>query len=271
MVAAKTPLPAGPPSTTGIFEATPIAAARGYPGNGRKKHRLGYVIMTHMKRALIILAGIAALALAGAISGQSAATPGEAVANLGRALKAAGTLRADFEQSHYSMSVSTPLKEKGEFFLARPDRMRWVYKSPQDKVFLYKDGLLEMYLPEDRQLTRSRVPPEALETDIFGIFLGAISFEEAYVIEDSPFPTDAAGVRQVKLTPRTEGDFSHILLEIDERTWLLRRAIFFEWTGTKQEFLFNRVRTGVRLPPATFELKVPPDTEIIDQGETDRR
>ena len=208
---------------------------------------------------------VLAVMLAFGSSGRAAVTPGEAVANLGRALKAAGTLKADFEQSHYSMSVSTPLKEKGEFFLARPDRMRWVYKSPQDKVFLYKDGLLEMYLPEDRQLTRSRVPPEALETDIFGIFLGKISFEEAYVIENSPFPTDAAGVRQVKLTPRTEGDFSHILLEIDERTWLLRRAIFFEWTGTKQEFLFNRVRTGVRLPPATFELKVPPDTEIIDQ------
>jgi outer membrane lipoprotein carrier protein len=220
-----------------------------------------------MRRASFILAGMAALALAG----RPAVTPGEAVANMGRAIKAAGTLKANFEQSHYSMSVSTPLREKGEFFLAKPDRMRWVYKSPQDKVFLYKDGVLEMYLPEDKQLTRSRVPREALETDIFGIFLGVMSFEEAYVIEDSPFPTDASRVRQVKLTPRTEGDYSHILLEIDERTWLLRRAIFFEWSGTKQEFLFSQVRTGVRLSPATFELKVPRGTEIIDEGETGRR
>lgn len=213
------------------------------------------------------MAGVLALGVAGA----SAVTPGEAVANLGRALKAAGTLKANFEQLHYSMSVSKPLREKGELFLAKPDRMRWVYKSPQDKVFLYKDGVLEMYIPEDKQLTRSRIPREALETDIFGIFLGVMSYEKAYVIEDSPFPTDAVRVKQVKLTPRTEGDYSHILLEIDERTWLLRRVIIFEWSGTKREFLFSQVRTGLRLSPATFELKVPPDCEIIDEGETDRR
>jgi hypothetical protein len=34
MVASTTPLPAGPPSTTGIFKATPIAAARGSPEIG---------------------------------------------------------------------------------------------------------------------------------------------------------------------------------------------------------------------------------------------
>jgi len=220
-----------------------------------------------MRRFPILLAGVLVLLGAG---GAATVTPGEAVANLGRAIKVAGTLRAKFEQLHYSMSVSAPLREKGEFFLAKPDRMRWAYKDPQDKVFLYKDGVLEMYIPEDKQLTRSRIPREALETDIFGIFLGVMSFEEAYVIEESPFPTDAVGVKQVKLTPRTEGDYSYILLEIDERTWLLRRAIFFEWSGNKQEFLFSQVRTGVRLPPGTFELKVPPDCEIIDDGGTVR-
>ena len=220
-----------------------------------------------MRRFPILLAGVLVLLGAG---GAATVTPGEAVANLGRAIKVAGTLRAKFEQLHYSMSVSAPLREKGEFFLAKPDRMRWVYKDPQDKVFLYKDGVLEMYIPEDKQLTRSRIPRETLEADIFGIFLGVMSFEEAYAIEESPFPTDAVRVKQVKLTPRTEGDYSYILLEIDERTWLLRRAIFFEWSGNKQEFLFSQVRTGVRLPPGTFELKVPPDCEIIDDGGTVR-
>jgi outer membrane lipoprotein carrier protein len=198
-------------------------------------------------------------------------TPEEAVTNLERALKAVVTLQARFEQFHYSMSVSTPLREKGELYLQKPDRMRWEYKNPQDKVFLYKEGVLEMYIPEDKQLTRSRVPKETLESDIFGIFLGVMSFKEAYTIEDSPFPTDATHVRQVRLTPRAEGEYSHILLEIDERTWLLRRVIFLEWAGNKREFVFSQVRTGVRLPPKIFDLKVPPDTEIIDDGETVKR
>jgi len=219
-----------------------------------------------MRRIAALIAGLAALA-ASAFS----VTPEEAVDKLEKALKAASSLQARFEQFHYSMSVSTPLREKGDLYLQKPDRMRWEYKDPQDKVFLYKEGVLEMYIPEEKQLTRSRVPREALESDIFGIFLGVMSFKEAYVIEDNPFPTDAAHVRQVKLTPRTEGEFSHILLEIDERTWLLSRAIFLEWAGNKREFVFTQVRTGVRLSPKTFELKVPPDTEIIDDGDPAKR
>lgn len=203
--------------------------------------------------------------LAGALAAQtSAVPPEEAVANLEKALKAVRTLRADFEQLHFSMSVSEPLREKGELLLEKPDRMRWEYRSPQDKVFLYKEGVLEAYLPEEKQLTRSPVAEEALKSDIFGIFLGTMSFAEAYAVESNPFPTDATRVRQVKLTPRTEGDYSHILLEIDEATWLPRRVLFLEWAGAKREFVFSRVRTGVRLPAGAFTLKVPPGTEVID-------
>lgn len=215
-------------------------------------------------------AAVAALALlAGAWAAQtSAVPPEEAVANLERALKAVRTLRADFEQLYYSMSVTEPLREKGELLFEKPDRMRWEYTSPQDKVFLYKDRVLETYLAEDKQLTRSPVAEEALKSDIFGIFLGTMSFADAYTIESNPFPTDASRVRQVKLTPKTEGDYSHILLEIDEATWLLRRAIFLEWAGAKREFVFSRVRTGVRLPSGAFTLKVPPGTEVIDDTGT---
>jgi outer membrane lipoprotein carrier protein len=224
--------------------------------------------MTGMKRWAVVLGGIACAAgLIAPAGGAPAVTPEEAVANLERALGSVSTLEARFEQLHYSVSVSEPLREKGVLFLAKPDRMRWEYKSPQDKVFLYKEGVLEMYLPEDKQLTRSPIPKEALESDIIGILLGAMSFRDAYAVEDNPFPTDASRVRQVKLTPKTEGDYSHILLEIDETTWLLRRAIFLEWAGNKREFVFNQVRTGVRLPAKAFTLKVPPGTEIIDDTE----
>jgi outer membrane lipoprotein carrier protein len=227
-----------------------------------------------MKSSRAVLLGFLALAGAFPLLSRPAAqmtAPEQAVANLEKALKALTTLQAHFEQLHYSMTVSEPLHEKGEVFLQKPDRMRWAYKDPQDKVFLYKDGILEMYLPEDNQLTRSPVSEDALRSDIFGIFLGTVTFREAYRIEDNPFPTTATRVRQVKLTPRTEGEFSHLLLEIDESTWLPRRVIFLEWAGNKREFIFSQVRTGLPLPARVFTLKVPPGTEIIDDTDGVRR
>jgi outer membrane lipoprotein carrier protein len=230
--------------------------------------------MGRMKSSRAVLLGFLALAGAFPLLSRPAAqmtAPEQAVANLEKALKALTTLQAHFEQLHYSMAVSEPLREKGEVYLEKPDRMRWAYKDPQDKVFLYKDGILEMYLPEDKQLTRSPVSEEALRSDIFGIFLGTVTFQGAYSIEDNPFPTTATRVRQVKLTPRTEGEFSHLLLEIDEATWLPRRVIFLEWAGNKREFIFSQVRTGLPIPARIFTLKVPPGTEIIDDTDSVRR
>ena len=212
-----------------------------------------------MKRGLTLL-----LALLTCAAAAFPVTPEEATANMEKKLRGLHSLQARFEQLYFSMSVTEPLREKGDLFLEKPDRMRWQYKSPQEKVFLYAGGILQVYLPEDNQLTRSRVPPEAYESDILGIFLGVKSFRDLYTIEDTRFPTDTARVRQVKLTPREEGDYSHILLEIDDKTWLLRRVIFFEWAGNKREFIFSQVRTNVSLPAATFGLKVPADCEIID-------
>jgi outer membrane lipoprotein carrier protein len=198
-------------------------------------------------------------------------TPEEAAANLEKSLRGLHSLRARFEQSYFSMLVSEPLRERGDLFLQKPDLMRWQYKDPQEKAFLYGGGILQVYLAEEKQLTRSRVPPEAYESDILGIFLGKKSFRDLYAIEDTHFPTDTARVRQIKLTPMEEGDYSHILLEIDDRTWLLRRAVFFEWAGNKREFLFSQVRANVSLPLGTFELKVPPDCEVIDETGTIKR
>ena len=199
------------------------------------------------------------------------ATPDEAAANLEKALRGLRTLQAKFEQSYYSVSVTKPLRERGDLFLQKPDRMRWQYRSPQEKVFLYGGGILQVYLAEDKQLTRSLVRPEAYDSDIVGIFLASKSFRDLYVIEDTRFPTDTGRVRQIRLTPKVEGDYSHLLLEIDDRTWLPRRAIFLEWAGSKREFLFTDVRTNIKLPAKTFELKVPAGCEVIDETGTVKR
>ncbi len=216
-----------------------------------------------MKR-LTIAVSIALLALAALAVPSFAVAPGEAAANLEKRLRALRTFQARFEQYYYSAAVSEPLHERGEVFLRKPDEMRWEYKDPQEKVFLYKGGILQVYVAEDSQLTRSRVPPETYESDIVGVFLGTHSFADVYTIEDAQIPLETAGVRQIRLTPKVEGDYSSLVFEIDEHTWLLRRAVFYEGAGNRREFIFSKIRVDEPLPAKIFELKVPPGTEIID-------
>jgi outer membrane lipoprotein-sorting protein len=40
--------------------------------------------------------------------------------------------------------------------------------------------------------------------------------------------------------------------------------ISFDWTGNRTEFRFSKIKTNVTLQNKTFELRVPPDVEIIE-------
>jgi outer membrane lipoprotein-sorting protein len=179
-------------------------------------------------------------------------------------LRSLQSIQSNFSQIYYSTSVSTPLVEKGKFYFKKPDLMKWEYKDPEEKIFLYKEGVFLLYIPEDKELFRSYSSKEEYESEILSLLSGKKRLNDNYLIEPSPFPSENEKAPQLKLTPREEGEYTHILLEIDEKTWLILRAIFFDWAGNKNEFKFSKIKTDARLPKNVFELRVPPDVEIIE-------
>jgi len=194
-------------------------------------------------------------------------TPNDVAKRTEKNLHSLSSIKADFEQIYYSVSVTTPLQEKGKFTFKKPDLMKWEYQEPEEKVFLYKQGIFLFYIPEDNQLIKSSLDDENHESEILSLLSGRKSLQDHYLIEFSPFPTENTQAYQLKLTPREEDEYSFILLEIDGKSWLIRKAIFFDWAGNKTEFRFGHIKTNVKVPQSFFELKVPPDVEIIEKLE----
>lgn len=191
----------------------------------------------------------------------------QVVQKLEARFKSISTLRADFQQFYYSPLTREPAAGRGQVFIRRPDRMRWEYTEPEKQIFLLKDGQFWLYFPEDRQLIKNAHTREVQESEILGLLAGNFSLSQRYRIEFSSFPGEGKNTYQLRLEPHEEGQFSHIFLEIDGQTWLITRAIFFEPDGGKLEYRFNRVRTGLKFPEELFELKIPPDCEIIETGQ----
>jgi outer membrane lipoprotein carrier protein len=185
-------------------------------------------------------------------------------------LRSVQSIQSNFNQIYYSSSVSTPLIERGKFYFKKPDLMKWEYKDPEEKIFLYKEGAFLQYFPEDKELYRSYSSKEMYESEILSLLSGKKRLNDNYLIEPSPFPSENKKAPQLKLIPREEGEYTHILLEIDEKTWLIRRAIFFDWAGNKNEFKFSQIKTDVRLSNKVFELKIAADVEIIED-ESDKK
>jgi len=214
-----------------------------------------------MKKALISLAAAACLSVSA-----PQVSPHDVIAKVEQTLSSIQSFQADFVQTFYATTVSKPLSEKGRVYMKKPDLMRWEYKDPEEKLIVFKEGILLTYMPEDKQLYRQKLAPEQYETEILALLVGKGHLMAKYEIESSPFPGEGKNVSQLKLTPREEGEYTYILLEVDRTSWLIRRAIFFDWAGNKNEFAFENMKTNARLPENLFEVRVPRDCEIIDDA-----
>jgi len=187
----------------------------------------------------------------------------DAAVNIEKRFSSLRSLQADFEQIEYSASISTSLSEKGKFYFQRPDLMRWEYQAPERYTYVYKAGVSLAYYPDDNQLFRHTLTPEEKDPEIFALLTGKQSLQDNYQVEPADFPSEKKSSVELKLTPKKEGDFSYILLGVDEKTWLIEKAVFFDWAGNRREFLFSRIKVNPHLSPNLFELEVPPDCEII--------
>jgi outer membrane lipoprotein carrier protein len=198
------------------------------------------------------------------VSDRAGVTPKEAVARLEKTLASLTSFQADFDQTSFLASMARPLREKGRLIVQKPDMMRWEYEGADPKTYVYRAGLFLQYVPEDNQLIRQRVPEEKSPSDMRGLLTGKARLAEGFEVEDSPFPGAAPGAVQLKLTPKDESETQYLLLEIDSKDWMVRRVIRFDWAGNKTEYVFSRFKANPRLPKDAFEIKIPPDCEIID-------
>lgn len=196
-----------------------------------------------------------------------AQTAQEVALRVENALRSYRSFQANFEQFYYSATISTPLHEKGKLYFKKPNLMKWEYQDPEEKVFLIKDDLFWDYNKEEKQLIKYDLSQGEQNTEVISLLSGKVSLLDNYSVELNPFPTENANTIQIKLTPKDE-EFADtfLLLEIDEKTWFIQTLISFDWTGNRTEFRFSKIKTNVTLHNKTFELRVPPDVEIIENN-----
>ena len=200
-------------------------------------------------------------------------SPQDIVRRAEAAASALESFQTEFEQTFFSSSVEIPHREKGRLSYQKPGRMRWEYTGPKEerKIFVYKDGRLLSYYPADNQLIHQTIPEDEPGTEIFGLLSGRGRPADRFTVEMSPFPSEGGPAHRLRLTPREEGETAYILLEIEAKTFFIRKVVIFDWAGNKNELFFSRLKTNPRLAPDVFEIQVPADCEIIDDAPARKR
>ena len=94
---------------------------------------------------------------------------------------------ADFEHIYEGGVLRKKLTERGTLLVKKPGMMRWVYTSPEKKEFVSDGRTLYAYVPADKQVIVSTVPP-ADEASSPAMFLAGKAASSATSRRGSPPP-----------------------------------------------------------------------------------
>jgi outer membrane lipoprotein carrier protein len=171
---------------------------------------------------------------------------------------------ADFVQIAQD-SLNQRQQEEGHLFLMRPRKMRMEYKNPEEKLFVSTGKNVYWYVPMDRQVQVDKVK-DALDDRIPLMFLVGRSnlrgeFKEFTRVSTKPV---MEGAVVISMKPKRKTDLKELIIEVDPKTYQLRRLALTHDDGSHSEFRFSNIRLNAKLNPSLFEFTPPPGVRIVE-------
>jgi outer membrane lipoprotein carrier protein len=186
----------------------------------------------------------------------------------------AKTLEAQFFE-RYKDGNGGVLAESGTVYFSRPSRMRWEYKSPEDKLFLVDGTNVWFYVPADKTASRAQVKessdwrtPLALLTGKadFGRLCKSIDIVDpakAQNAEDRPFAPENTVLRCIPQNA-AEDQVREVLLESDPSAHLVR-VVIRQPGNLETEFRFGNWQENIAISELKFHFDPPPGVAIVDE------
>jgi outer membrane lipoprotein carrier protein len=208
--------------------------------------------------------------LAGCALAPAATRAQDAGAILDRAVATYGRItsfRADFVQEVSDPMIGGGEPTRGEFLQQRPNRFAMRWTQPRGDLILADGQYLWVYLPSStpNQVVRSRLSGRAGESaDVIAEFLDRPRerFTVAYVRLDR---TGGREADVIALTPRDhDAAYARVHVWVDRRDTLVRKVEITEASGAMRRLTFDRLRTNVAIPAASFVFRPPAGIRVVD-------
>jgi outer membrane lipoprotein carrier protein len=175
---------------------------------------------------------------------------------------------ADFVHTYEGGVLRKQVVEKGRLQVKKPGKMRWEYTTPEAKTFV-SDGLkMYSYIPADKQVVVSPVPPdnEASTPALFLAGKGSLTRDFTATLTTSPAGTPT-GARALKLVPKThQQDYDDMILVVDGETLAFRGLVTTDAQGGKSSFSFANLKENAGLTDKDFAFKIPRGVDVVSTG-----
>ncbi len=198
-----------------------------------------------------------------------ASGPGEGEALLAKVsakYATAQTLSAKFRQEVPLANLGIVRKASGELFFARPSKMRWDYKKPDNQLFL-ADGEFLYFRPTDsKQVFKRKIGEGTLGGKIpLFLFFGKGDMSSLFSVESSE-PVRKKTATAMRLLPKGDGapEVKRIDLVVDNEKLLIVEIHIYDKLGGTNHLYLDGIVFNPSVPADQFRFKKPAGTEVVN-------
>jgi len=180
------------------------------------------------------------------------------------------SFQADFTEIYQGSGIQR--EEAGTLWLKKPGKMRWEYRSPEEKLFLADGKATWLYLPAEKQARKS--PLKNLEDlrSPLAFLLGKTKLEKE--LKTLSFAPDIQAWKSedvmVRGVPRgLEDRVDQVVLEITPEH-RIARILIHAVDDSVTEYRFSNSKENVEVADKQFRFTAPAGTEVIEEESGER-
>ncbi len=200
---------------------------------------------------------------------QTAPPAQEVAAALQKKYDAIHDFTADFVHESEGGLLRKKQTERGLVQVKKPGKMRWDYKSPEQKLFLSDGRRIYLHVPADNQVIISPVPEQDQATTavLFLVGKGNLTRDFNVTYAEGGGPDTYA----LRLQPKSpERDYDWLQLVVDRRTLQIRTLTAADAQGGRSTFQFSNFKENTGLSDKTFTFKIPRGADVTTNGAPSR-
>jgi len=156
--------------------------------------------------------------------------------------------------------------ESGTLWLKKPRKMRWEYRSPNEKLFISDGEVVWFYLPAERQLRKTTLKKLDDVRSPIAFLLGKAKLENqlhglSQAVDQTPWQTGDIVLRGIPQA--MAGPVNEVLLEINASHQIVRIELV-EADGATTEFRFAGWKENAEMKDSSFKFTPPAGVETVE-------
>ena len=174
-------------------------------------------------------------------------------------------LRADFRQTAVNRTMNQTTEAKGTLYLKKPGKLRWEFATPTPQEIVSDGQKLWVYTPALKQVNVAAAP-QALAGPAGSFLQGLGQLREQFEVRflNPTQPADGDGLVVLNLTPKTAQPLlARLVLSVDPRSWLVRKAVLYDELGNEVRLAFLDVAVNPGLPDRLFVFTPPAGVVVV--------